>query len=113
MPHNPNDDPWRRIFGQAQDSRDEVKASSRLKARVYSALIREQQRSGPLESLSDTQAREHGLCAFEKLVQIAPIGETAKTPFFCWVCHARILAETIDGAPIYWNHCPYAKFQKR
>jgi hypothetical protein len=28
------------------------------------------------------------------------------------VCHARVLAEPIANAPIYWRHCPYDEFQK-
>jgi hypothetical protein len=112
MANNRNDNEFRQIL-QAEDLNHEARAASRLKARVYSALIREQQASGSLQNLSETEKAGHGLCIFEKLVQIAPIGETAKTPFFCWCCHARVLAETMEGAPIYWANCPYARFQKR
>src|SRR5205807_2591515 len=108
---NQSDDEFKRVL-QAGNSGLEATAPSRLKARVYSALIREQQTSGPLQSPSNTQAAGHGLCIFEKLVQIAPIREEAKTPFFCWPCHARVLGEKIEGAPIFWAHCPYAGFQK-
>jgi hypothetical protein len=31
----------------------------------------------------------------------------------CQVCHARMLAEHLDNAPIYWPHCPYVKFQEK
>ena len=86
-------------------------APSSLKARLYSAVIRKQQASGPLASLDDTVAAGHDVCVFEKLVQIAPVGEKAKSPFFCQVCHARILAETFDHAPIFWPHCPYVEFK--
>ena len=82
-----------------------------LKARLYSALIRAQQASGPLASL-DTTSADHGLCIFEKLVQIAPVGERAKSHFFCEVCHARLLAERFDNPPIFWPNCPYSKFKK-
>jgi hypothetical protein len=86
-------------------------APSVLKSRVYSALIHAQQQSGPLKSLQETQEAGKGLCVFERLVQIAPIGEAAKSPFFCSVCHARILAEHVEDAPIYWRHCPYVAFK--
>jgi len=87
------------------------RAPSSLKARLYSALVREQQMSGPLASLSDTVAAGRGICVFEKLVQIAPIGEKARSPFFCRSCHARILAEKFDSPPIFWPHCPYVAFK--
>ena len=96
----------------AENAGAEEPAPSRLKARIYSALIREQQATGPLRDLSETQAAGHALCVFEKLVQIAPVGGAAKEPFFCWACHARLLAERIENAPIFWQHCPYVAFKK-
>ena len=90
----------------------EEPAPSSLKARLYSALIHEQQQTGPLASLDASVEAGHGICVFEKLVQIAPIGEQSKSPFFCQVCHARVLAEHFDNAPIFWPHCPYVKFKE-
>ena len=87
-------------------------APSYLKASIYSALVRRQQESGPLLSLSQTQVAARGLCVFEKLVLILPIGEQAKSFNCCSVCHARVLAETMENAPIYWGNCPYVGFQK-
>lgn len=87
------------------------RAPASLKARLYSALVREQQTTGPLASLDQTVANGHGICVFEKLVQIAPLGEEIKSPFFCHVCHARVLAETFDQPPIYWPNCPYVAFK--
>lgn len=87
------------------------RAPSSLKARLYSALIHEQQQTGPLASLDASVEAGHGICVFEKLVQIAPVGEQAKTPFFCQVCHARLLAEHFDNPQIFWSHCPYVKFK--
>ncbi len=112
MPNGKSDELFRRML-PTEDTGTEAKAPSRLKARVYSALVGEQQASGPLMSLSETEASGRGLCTWEKLVQISPIGEKAKTPFFCRTCHARVLAERIEGAPIYWANCPYAEFQNR
>ena len=52
-------------------------------ARLYSALIRKQQATGPLlASLEQSVAAGHDVCVFEKLVQIAPVGNNAKSPFF-------------------------------
>lgn len=87
------------------------RAPSSLKARLYSALVRKQQVSGPLASLDATVSSGHEICVFEKLVQIAPVGEKAKSPFFCEICHARVLAERFDQAPIFWAGCPYVKFK--
>ncbi len=112
MPNGKSDEILRSLL-PAEDSDVEIKAPARLKARLYSALVREQQASGPLMGLSQTEVSGRGLCIFEKLVQISPIGEKAKEPFFCWRCHARVLAERFEGAPIYWANCPYADFQKR
>ncbi len=88
------------------------RAPSSLKARLYTALVREQQASGPLASLDATVAAGRGLCVFEKLVQIAPVGEEAKRPFFCAVCHARVLGEHFENPPIFWPNCPYVAFKK-
>jgi hypothetical protein len=86
-------------------------APSSLKARLYSTLVREQQKSGPLASLDETAAAGYGICVFERLVQISPVGERAKSPFFCQFCHARMLAEAFDNPPIFWAHCPYVAFK--
>lgn len=101
-----------RILAEPRDAEERAPAPSSLKARLYTALIREQQRSGPLASLDATVAAGHAVCVFEKLVQIAPLGEKPKAPFFCSVCHARILGEHLDNAPIFWSNCPYVAFKK-
>lgn len=88
-------------------------APSRLKARIYTALTRRQAESGPLASLSNTRASGGELCIFEQFVEISPLPESAKCRNYCTVCHARILAENIEKAPIYWSHCPYVRFQNR
>ncbi len=86
---------------------------SRLKARLYSQLVQEQAQSPGLASLSVCSEHGFGLCVFEKLVQIAPLGERVEKLNPCRICHARVLAERLENAPIYWPHCPYVKFQNR
>lgn len=105
---------WDRQFSSllSELSAADEAAPSSLRARLYSALIREQQASGPLASLEATVASGRDICVFEKLVQIAPISDSAKSPFFCRTCHARILAEHFDNPPIFWPHCPYVGFKK-
>lgn len=88
-------------------------ASSRLKSRILSALQLEQQKSGPLLSLVETHAAGGKLCVFEELVRIAPAPATVKQKNPCRVCHARVLGERVEHAPIYWPGCPYVRFQDR
>ncbi len=92
---------------------EEKRAPSRLKSRIYSALVAEQAESGPLRSLPQTRAEGRGLCVFELLVSIAPVGEAMKSRNPCRVCHARVLGERVEGAPIFWANCPYVRFQGR
>ena len=87
-------------------------APSRLKAQIYSALVQQQAATGALMSLSESHAAGGALCVFEQLVRIAPVGEQVKSLNFCRVCHARVLAEHINKAPIYWGGCPYVEFKK-
>lgn len=82
-------------------------APARLKAKIYSALMLKQAETGPLLSLTETSACGHKLCVFEKLVRITPVGEGAKSLNICRICHARVLAEHMENAPIYWSGCPY------
>jgi hypothetical protein len=90
-----------------------VKAPSRLKARVYSTLIRRQEKSGPLLSVTSTRRAGHKLCVFEGLWQRLPLGQDAKCFNCCSICHARVLGERLEHAPIYWGHCPYVAFGKK
>jgi len=111
--HNPTSDFFENLAADAQPLEDEAKAPPSLKSRIYSALVRLQSSSGPLLGLRECQEAGHGLCVFEQLVRIAPVGERLKAMNPCQVCHARVLAERFDNAPIYWPHCPYVKFQER
>ncbi|MBI2686615.1 MAG: hypothetical protein HYX27_09890 [Acidobacteria bacterium] len=90
-----------------------VDAPSVLKSRLFSALVQAEAAEGTLMSLSECRARGRDLCVFEHLVAIAPIGEDLKSRNPCRVCHARLLAETFEDAPIWWPGCPYADFQNR
>jgi hypothetical protein len=91
----------------------DVKAPSRLKSRIYSALMRQQAASGPLLPLPDTRAAGRGLCVFESLTSVWPTGDRVQQMNLCSVCHARVLAEHVEGAPIFWHNCPYVDFQNR
>jgi hypothetical protein len=88
------------------------RAPARLKARIYSALVSHQSTTGPLLSLAATKAAGSGLCVFEQAVASLPLGEGIGSMNPCRVCHARVLAERVDHAPIFWPHCPYAGFHR-
>ena len=106
------DDEFMEKIADAVELSESEQVPARLKARLYSALVQQQAQTGPLMSLTETNARGHQLCVFEQLVQIAPVGERAKSLNICRVCHARVLAEHLDNPPIYWNGCPYVEFKK-
>jgi hypothetical protein len=85
------------------------RASSRLKSRIFSQLIQAQQSEGPLRILSESRDAGEHLCVFEHSVAILPSEELqSRNP--CAVCHARILGERIESAPIFWPGCAYARF---
>jgi hypothetical protein len=86
------------------------RAPARLKARIYSALVNQQSEAGPLLSLAATKSAGSGLCVFEQAIASLPVGERIGSMNPCSICHARVLAERLDHAPIFWPHCPYAGF---
>jgi hypothetical protein len=89
-----------------------LRAPSRLRARIYSALMVKESAQGSLRSVPETKSAGYDLCVFEELVRIAPIGDKYKSLNFCRACHARWLAEMMDQPPIYWGGCPYVKLKK-
>ena len=108
---NLRDDEFMERVADAVELNESERAPADLKARLYSALVRQQVQTGPLMSLTETRARGHQLCVFEQLVQITPVGERTKSLNLCRVCHARVLAEHLDKPPIYWAGCPYVEFK--
>ncbi|MGH9430131.1 MAG: hypothetical protein ACRD3T_01160 [Terriglobia bacterium] len=89
-----------------------LRAPSRLRARVYSALMLQESAQGRLRSMPATKAEGGDLCVFEELVRITPVGEKLKSLNICRVCHARLLGEIMENPPIYWGGCPYVSFKK-
>lgn len=88
------------------------RAPARLKAKIYSGLISRLSETGRLLSLTATKAGGAGLCVFEETVAALPLGEQIGSVNPCRVCHARILAERLEHAPIFWPHCPYSEFHR-
>jgi hypothetical protein len=104
---------FERFAAASEEEQPDIRpAPSRLKAKIYSSLIRQQEKSGPLMDLKETKKSGSRLCVFEELVRISPVGGKVKSFNYCRVCHARILAEKLEKAPIYWGGCPYVDFQK-
>jgi hypothetical protein len=86
------------------------RAPARLKARLYSSIVSELAAAGPLRSLAETKAEGRTLCIFEEVVATLPLGDDLKCRNPCRVCHARVLGERMEHAPIFWPGCPYSKF---
>jgi hypothetical protein len=84
-------------------------ASSRLKSRLFSQLIQREQERGPLRVLSESKAAGSKLCVFEQAVALLP-SDALQSRNPCAVCHARVLGERVERAPIFWPGCPYAQF---
>jgi hypothetical protein len=104
-----NDDRLFEIVAQEPEDVAPIRAPARLKSRIYSAMVREQEKSGPLRGLAET----HGLCVFEELWERATSTDAAQSFNCCSLCHARVLAERLERAPIYWANCPYVAFGKK
>ena len=102
------DDLFRRAAG-AEEEDAAPASSSRLKSRILSMLIDLEQDEGPLRILRESREAGERLCIFEQAVAMLPSDELqSRNP--CSVCHARVLGETVEKAPIFWPGCPYAKF---
>lgn len=84
-------------------------APSTLKSRIFSAMVRLEQSEGPLRVLSESRDAGERLCVFEHLVAAVP-SERAQSANPCEVCHARVLGERVENAPIYWPGCPYSRY---
>jgi hypothetical protein len=107
-----SDERWfERIVAAAGESVAE-RAPARLKSRIYSRLVARMADSGPLMDLAESKAAGGRLCIFEETVAILPLGHGVRSMNPCRICHARVLGERLDNAPIFWPGCPYAEFHK-
>jgi len=104
---------WFELLAQEREDAEQDRAPSSLKARLYSALVRKQEASGPLRGLAETRTQGYSLCIFEDLWEHLTSAEPAQCFNCCSVCHARVLAERLERPPIYWAHCPYVAFGKK
>lgn len=86
-------------------------ASSRLKSLLYSRLVATMESNGPLVQLTETKAQGRGLCVFEQIMEKVP-SQAIQQFHYCNICHARILGEKVENAPVFWPNCPYSEFQR-
>lgn len=109
-----DDERWLERLAEAAafDTAAPARAPARLKAKIYSALVSQLSSTGPLLSLAATKAAGSRLCVFENTISLLPVGERIGSMNPCRVCHARVLAERVDHAPIFWPHCPYSAFHR-
>jgi hypothetical protein len=89
-----------------------ARTPARLRSKIYSALVHRLSATGPLLSLSACEHAGGQLCIFERALAALPVGEQIDSKNPCRVCHARVLGERLDHAPIFWPGCPYADFHK-
>jgi hypothetical protein len=107
-----NEDAWFERLAAATDRDTPQRAPARLKSKIYSALVMRLAEEGPLLDLTKTKAAGGRLCVFENTLTVLPTrsGIPALNP--CRVCHARILGERMEHAPIFWPGCPYSDFHR-
>lgn len=108
-----HDDRLFELLAQGTEEAEPERAPSRLKAKLYTSLVSKQEESGHLRTLAETRESGYGLCVFEDLWERALSAEAAQSFNCCSVCHARVLAEHLEKAPIYWGQCPYVAFGKK
>ena len=99
---------FERLAAEAETAPERAPAA--LKSKVYSAIVARMSESGPLLDLTTTKQAGGHLCVFEHAVALLPVGADLKSRNPCRVCHARVLGERMDHAPIFWPGCPYSEF---
>ena len=105
-----SEDRWFTQLAGAADVLPE-RAPARLTSKIYSAVVARMAESGSLLGLTATQDAGGHLCVFEHALTLKPmaaIGLDSTNP--CRICHARVLGERMDHAPIFWPGCPYSEF---
>lgn len=107
-----DDDRWIGELAAAWADEGSDGAPARLKARIYSSLMHRLAGAGPLMTLGASKACGGGLCAFEEAVTWLG-SDRLESMNPCNVCHARVLGERLEHAPIFWPNCPYSAFHRR
>jgi hypothetical protein len=93
-----------------EDGTSGERAPARLKSKIYSELISRMTETGPLLGLETIKQAGTRLCVFEKAITALPAAEQIGSRNPCRICHARVLGERLEWAPIFWPGCPYSEF---
>ena len=107
-----SDDRWFEELTEAAADAVPERAPARLKSRIYSAVVARMAESGPLLDLTQTRKAGGHLCVFETALTVLPLGASVGAMNPCRVCHARLLGERLQHAPIFWPGCPYSDFHR-
>lgn len=105
-----SDDLWFERLAGATGDMTQDRAPARLKSKIYSAVVARMAETGGLLDLADTQKAGGRLCVFEHALTILPVGTDVRSMNPCRICHARVLGERMEHAPIFWPGCPYSDF---
>jgi hypothetical protein len=105
-----SDDLWFERLAEASGDATGERAPAKLESKIYSAVVTRLAKSGPLLDLAETKARGARLCVFENVLTMLPVGSDVRSRNPCRICHARVLGERMDHAPIFWPGCPYSEF---
>jgi hypothetical protein len=105
-----SDDSWFERLAVSATGATHDRAPARLKSKIYSALVARIAQRGSLLDLSDTKRAGGRLCVFEQALTILPRSTKVRSMNPCRICHARLLGERMEHAPIFWPGCPYADF---
>jgi hypothetical protein len=106
------EDLWFERLAEADGAGTGERAPATLASKVYSALLSRMAESGSLLDLAETKAAGGRLCVFENTLTVLPVGTEIRSMNPCRVCHARVLGERMEHAPIFWPGCPYSEFHK-
>lgn len=104
------DDRWFERLAESTGHPTQEPAPANLKSKVYSAVVAKMAAVGALLDLRETKQAGGHLCVFEHAVAILPVGTRIRSMNPCQICHARVLGERMQHAPIFWPGCPYSEF---
>lgn len=107
-----SDDLWFERLSEATGELTGERAPARLKSKIYSALVARMAESGSLLDLVETKSSGARLCVFETTLTVLPLGTNVRSMNPCRICHARVVGERMENAPIFWSGCPYAEFHR-
>jgi hypothetical protein len=88
----------------------EDRAPAHLKSKVYSSMVTNMAQLGMLLDLREVKDAGGHLCVFEHALAMVSIGTGVGSMNPCRICHARVLGEHLEHAPIFWPGCPYSEF---